>query len=61
MTVRRIYAGKLIDVTGSGYEPKGSLLIDGKPIENPLEQEELKLLILGGTLCNDARLVKEDG
>ncbi|MCD6236170.1 MAG: HAD-IC family P-type ATPase, partial [Thaumarchaeota archaeon] len=62
MTIRKIYLRKygsrLIEVTGSGYDPHGELKIPGKESEKP---KELELLILGGTLCNDARLEKENG
>ena len=65
MTVRKIFVKKfgkkLIEVTGSGYEPFGELKLDGSPMENPLNIQELKLLILGSTLCNDAKLVRENG
>ncbi len=51
MTVRKIYAnGKIIDVTGSGYETKRAFLFNNKKI-NP---NELKLLLNIGALNNDA-------
>jgi len=65
MTVRKIFlkkfAGKLIDVTGAGYEPVGEFKIENQSIKNPLEVRELNLLLLGCSLCNDARLEKEEG
>ena len=64
MTVRKIYLRKfgeeLIDVTGAGYEPRGEFRIRGDSI-NPLELKELKLLLLGCLLCNDARLEEAEG
>ncbi|MEM3631106.1 MAG: cation-translocating P-type ATPase, partial [Nitrososphaerota archaeon] len=60
MTVRKIYINdKFIDVTGVGYEPKGEFLYNNEKIK--LENEEdLKLLLKVGALCNDASLDKEN-
>ena len=56
MTVRRIYVdGKVVEVTGSGYEPRGELRGDYDP-----GSEGFRLMMLGAILCNDARLVKSD-
>jgi Ca2+-transporting ATPase len=61
MTVRRIYVnGRIVEVTGVGYEPRGEFLIHGEKI-NPLGDEALTLLLEGIALCNEARLVKGDG
>src|SRR4030066_46671 len=44
MTVKRIYAdGKLIDVTGVGYEPEGEFHFGGKPL-NPEDEAALQML-----------------
>jgi len=57
MTVRKIYAnGKIIDVTGSGYEPKGDFLFQNKK----LNTKEIELLLKAGTLNNDATLTKNN-
>ncbi len=65
MTVRKIYlkklGGHLIEVTGSGYEPSGELKLAGSRIGNPSSIPELNLLLLGGALCNDSKLMKENG
>lgn len=56
MTVRQIYASKrLVDVSGSGYEPKGEIRWDGAP-RNPQDDEALEMLLRIGALCNNARL-----
>ena len=56
MTIRRIYVdGKLIDVTGVGYEPKGEFQFDGKPL-NPEENSALQKMLQIGSLCNDTSL-----
>lgn len=51
MTVKKIYTnGKIIDVTGSGYEKKGEFLFNNKKINI----KELNLLLKIGALNNDA-------
>jgi Ca2+-transporting ATPase len=61
MTVRRIYnSGRLIEVTGVGYEPKGEFYLGGQPI-NPHEDEDLSLLLTAGALCSNAVLKNENG
>lgn len=56
MTVRKIMIpGKdILDVTGSGYEPKGDFLLNGEPftLNAPLLE-----LLRGATLCSDARII----
>jgi P-type Ca2+ transporter type 2C len=55
MTVRRIFGtGRVIEVSGSGYAPEGSL--------NPASNDSsLNMLLRGGILCNDASLFEERG
>jgi Ca2+-transporting ATPase len=60
MTVRRIYDGQFIDVTGVGYEPKGEFKVGNEPI-NPLESPDLSLTLTIGSLCNNAKLEKDNG
>ena len=55
MTVRRIFgAGRVIEVSGAGYAPEGSL----SPAAN---DSSLNMLLRGGILCNDASLFEEGG
>jgi Ca2+-transporting ATPase len=55
MTVRRIFGtGKVIEVSGTGYAPEGSL----NPVSN---DSSLNLLLRGGILCNDASLFEGGG
>jgi Ca2+-transporting ATPase len=58
MTVRQIYVdGKLIEVTGVGYEPRGEF----RQGEDSVEPEEnVRLLLRIGALCNNATLRKND-
>ncbi|MBN1244576.1 HAD-IC family P-type ATPase, partial [Candidatus Bathyarchaeota archaeon] len=54
MTVRKIHVnGKMFDVTGAGYEPKGEFLVDGKPIDME-DHPELELMLKANTLNANA-------
>ena len=54
MTVRQIHVnGKMVDVTGTGYEPKGEFLENGTPV-NLKENGELALLLRASALCTNA-------
>jgi Ca2+-transporting ATPase len=61
MTVVRVWAGgRSYRVEGRGYQPMGRLEADGGPAA--LEKEPaLAGTLLGGALCNDARLEKQEG
>jgi P-type Ca2+ transporter type 2C len=57
MTVVKIWANnKNYDVTGAGYEPKGTFVIDKKLANPDLIHQMLKI----GALCNDAKLSGEN-
>ena len=62
MTVREIFAGgKLYEVTGVGYEPKGEIHLDGAAV-NMSDQPALAECLRAGVLNNDAQIVRsEDG
>lgn len=54
MTVRKCYVGgELFDVSGTGYEPRGSFSLNGKTIGPP---ESLTLLLRAAALASDARV-----
>lgn len=55
MTVRRIYTGRKIHITGHGYEIKGNFFEKNREIK-PERDRQLKLLLEIGALCNDAIL-----
>lgn len=58
LTVTKVIVdGQMIEISGSGYEPKGNFSIDGKNID-PAGMENLEWIFKIGTLCNDASLVK---
>ena len=59
MTVRKIFvAGRLLEVSGAGYEPHGSFAQDGVPV---VPSGPLLALLRGAALASDARLVERDG
>lgn len=61
MTVRRIYVdGKLIDVSGGGYEPKGEFH-EGSKVVHSEDNTALRKLLQIGSLCNDTSLYSEGG
>lgn len=62
MTIRKIYcADEIFDLTGVGYNPTGTFLIDGKEID-PSQKSDLMNLLRYGSLCNDTKLVNgEEG
>jgi Ca2+-transporting ATPase len=54
MTVRKIYVnGKIVEVTGVGYEAEGEFLLDKVKVEAK-ENPDLSLLLRGATLCSNA-------
>ncbi|NIO09451.1 MAG: HAD-IC family P-type ATPase, partial [Deltaproteobacteria bacterium] len=55
MTTRRVFAaGKVFEVSGTGYEPVGAFSLNDRQLEPP---ETLKQLLRGAALASDARLV----
>ncbi|MFC2022875.1 cation-translocating P-type ATPase [Chloroflexota bacterium] len=61
MTVRRIYTGgKVVEVTGVGYEPTGEFQIEGKTIDVS-QDKSLQTLFRINALCNDTALALSDG
>lgn len=61
MTVHKVFTGQtLYDITGSGYDPKGDIRIENKPI-NPQEHPQLLECLRAGVLCNDSEVIYEKG
>ncbi|MBM4347206.1 MAG: HAD-IC family P-type ATPase [Deltaproteobacteria bacterium] len=57
MTIRKIFVfGKMLEVSGSGYEPHGQFLNNGSAIQ-PFSQ--LNSLLRAGVLASDAHLTRE--
>ena len=50
-----------VDVTGSGYRPEGELLDHGQPVGDGHLLEEVRFLLAGGSLANDAVLREANG
>ena len=56
MTVRQLVVrGRILEVTGVGFEPSGSFLSDSQPLD-PRADAVLERLLTAGALCNDALL-----
>jgi Ca2+-transporting ATPase len=56
MTVRQLFVrGRILEVTGVGFEPSGSFLSDSHPLD-PRADAVLERLLTAGALCNDALL-----
>ena len=61
MTVTHLWAnGKIINVTGQGYDPDGSFVSNNREI-NPIKEEHLQKLLAYGMVCNHADLIGERG
>jgi Ca2+-transporting ATPase len=59
MTVRKIWIdGKVLEVTGEGYEPRGEFRWNQKSF-SPQDPHLKRLLLIAG-LCNNARLVQRE-
>jgi magnesium-transporting ATPase (P-type) len=61
MTVTLVYDGERIyEVTGSGYEPTGEILEEGRPVKADADQQ-LSMLFRIGLLCNESGVYEEEG
>jgi Ca2+-transporting ATPase len=59
MTIRRVYAaGRMLEVTGAGYEPRGDFLEAGASVSPP---RAVMTLLQGAALASDARLKRHEG
>ena len=63
MTIQKVAtASGEVDVTGEGYRPEGELLVDGHALaDDPALLAEVRFVIGGGSLANDAVLEQVDG
>lgn len=55
MMVRRIWTTRNVEVTGTGYDPNGSFIMDGKEVD-PREDDHLSAILVAGALCNNSKL-----
>jgi P-type Ca2+ transporter type 2C len=61
MTIEKVVtASGEVDVTGTGYRPVGELHVDGAPLDDPVLLEEVRFVLGGGSLANDAVLRETD-
>ena len=61
MTVKLVYDGeKIYELEGSGYDPKGEILEEGRPVKAEADHQ-LALLFRIGLLCNESQVYEEDG
>jgi P-type Ca2+ transporter type 2C len=62
MTIQRVVARSgEATVTGIGYRPEGEVRVGERPLEDGPLAEEVRVVLGGGSLANDAVLVEEDG
>ena len=61
MTVTRAWlpGGRVVDVSGAGYSPEGSLTLEGRVVDAAAD-EAVRALAEAVALCNDAQLVAPD-
>ncbi len=61
MMVQEAFAGgAFFEFTGTGYETKGEILREGEPVD-PLRHPALRECLRAGVLCNDSKLLAENG
>ena len=61
MTIVKIVTGSSeVDLTGSGYRPDGELSVGGR-LDDPTVLEEVRAVLLAGSLAGDAALEERDG
>jgi P-type Ca2+ transporter type 2C len=62
MTIEKVVtASGEVEVSGSGYRAEGDLHSGGAPLEDPVLLDEVRFVIAGGSLANDAALRPGDG
>jgi calcium-translocating P-type ATPase len=60
MTIEKVVtASGEVEVTGTGYRPEGELRVDGAALTDPVLLDEVRFVIGGGSLANDAVLRQE--
>ncbi len=61
MTVVRAYDGeKLYELTGTGYDPAGEILEEGRPVKAESDPQLAQLFRIG-LLCNESQVYEEEG
>ncbi|MDO8678731.1 MAG: cation-translocating P-type ATPase [Acidobacteriota bacterium] len=61
MTIEKVVtASGEVDVTGTGYRPEGELRAEGRPLDDPVLLDEVRFVLAGGSLANNA-VLRENG
>ena len=61
MTVKSLYLiNRVYDVTGNGYSFKGEILDKNKVKQTALNNKDLRLLLMAGALCSNAKIVEDE-
>lgn len=61
MTVKHIFDGqKVYELTGTGYDPAGEILDEGRPVKIGADPQ-LTMLFRIGLLCNESNVLDEEG
>jgi potassium/sodium efflux P-type ATPase len=58
--VKVVTASGEVELTGTGYLPEGELRVDGKALTDPVLLDEVRFVLGGGSLANDA-VLRRDG
>ncbi|MGC1211044.1 MAG: cation-translocating P-type ATPase [Micromonospora sp.] len=62
MTIRRVVtASGEAELTGTGYTPDGAALVNGRPAQDDRLLDEIRIVLTGGSLANDATITCQDG
>ncbi|HYI14547.1 MAG TPA: cation-translocating P-type ATPase [Thermomicrobiales bacterium] len=62
MTIEKVITGSgEVSITGSGYRPEGALQVAGRPLADPVVLDEVRAVLAGGSLANDAFLRRDGG
>lgn len=61
MTIRRLVtASGEVELTGTGYSPEGEVVVDGQPVQEGCLLDEVRFVLAGGSLANNAALTRQD-
>ncbi|MEM5772832.1 MAG: cation-translocating P-type ATPase, partial [Candidatus Aenigmatarchaeota archaeon] len=61
MCVKKVWcSGKIVEVSGTGFEPRGEFFSEGKSVE-PTKDNDLMLLIKAGLICNNSTIEFKEG
>jgi magnesium-transporting ATPase (P-type) len=62
MTIVKVITGSgEVELTGSGYRPEGELRVGGRALNDATVLDEVRAVVLGGSLAGNAALEERDG